>query len=96
MHKDLNSPGINVRKFSQNGKSGEGSVSNSDEKSDSSSSSDDSKQNENELVAKKGKITNKIIKRVNTQRFLDLGVPGGYERFNYEDAIRQGMLQMQL
>jgi len=33
----------------------------------------------------------KVIKRVNTQRFLDLGIPGGYEKFNYEDAIRQGM-----
>ena len=33
---------------------------------------------------------------MNTQRFLDLGVPGGYEKFNYEDAIKQGMIQLQL
>lgn len=42
------------------------------------------------------KITSKIIRRVNTQRFLDLGVPGGYEKFNYEDAIRRGMVSLQM
>ena len=27
---------------------------------------------------------------------MDLGVPGGYEKFNYEDAIRRGAIALQL
>ena len=70
------------------------------DKSSSSSSSNFSSEGEDDVAAMtKGpgrKITSKIIKRVNTQRFLDLGVPGGYEKFNYEDAIRHNMAQLQL
>lgn len=29
-----------------------------------------------------------IIAKIKTQRFLDLGVPGGYEQFNYAEAYR--------
>ena len=38
----------------------------------------------------------KIIKRVNSKRYLELGVPGFYEKFNYEDAIKKGLIEMQL
>lgn len=71
--------------------------SNSDLSSSSNlSSSSDSEDDINQLVGPgvQRKITSKIIRRVNTQRFLDLGVPGGYEKFNYEDAIKRGMQQL--
>ena len=33
-------------------------------------------------------MTNKVMRRVFIQRYIDLGVPGGYDKCNFESAIR--------
>ena len=58
-----------------------------DSKSNKDGDSDEDSSEVSGVARGNPRLTSKIIKRVNTQRFLDLGVPGGYEKFNYADAI---------
>ena len=70
----------------------EGKSENSDKISDGVLEGLEDDEDEERRHSKKKNLEDDIplMKRVSTQRFLDLGVPGGYEQYNYKEAYKVG------
>ena len=66
-----------------------------DEEEEQEAKSDGRKEPERQARSKR-KASDNLLGQVRDDESAGPGVPGGYEKFNYEDAIRRGAIAQQL